>query len=161
MGTGRVPRHTEVKYEVDIDDLAARFQSCAIPKAEWTHQAHLVVGLWHVERYGSAEALARLRSGIRRLNESHGGVNTATNGYHETITRAYVALLSQYLDGCQPDRPLTEHATRLLDSPLADGKVLFLFYSRDRLISVTARAEWIEPDIAPLSLAAVYQTARL
>ena len=44
----------------------------------------------------------RLRSGIRRLNESHGGVNSATDGYHETITAAYVQLLAQYLERSAP-----------------------------------------------------------
>ena len=87
-----------------IDELAARFEACAIPAAEWTHEAHLIVGLWHVDRYGADEALVRLRSGIRRLNESQGGVNSATDGYHETITAAYVQLLAQYLDICPDDR---------------------------------------------------------
>ena len=71
-----------------LDDLAGRFQGCAVPAKEWTHAAHLVVGLWHVHRYGAMDALVRLRAGIRRLNESHGGVNSNTNGYHETITAA-------------------------------------------------------------------------
>ena len=89
-----------------LDDLAGRFQGCAIPAKEWTHAAHLVVGLWHVHRYGAMDALVRLRAGIRRLNESHGGVNSTTNGYHETITAAYVQLLTQYLDRHGTDMPL-------------------------------------------------------
>ena len=75
-----------------LDDLAGRFQGCAVPAKEWTHAAHLVVGLWHVHRYGAMDALVRLRTGIRRLNESHGGVNSTTNGYHETITAAYCTI---------------------------------------------------------------------
>jgi hypothetical protein len=70
------------------------FKRCVVPAKEWTHAAHLVVGLWHVHRHGAADALVRLRTGIRRLNESHGGVNSTTNGYHETITAAYVQLLA-------------------------------------------------------------------
>ena len=50
--------------------LGVRFEACAIPEKEWTHAAHLTVGLWHVERYGRDDALTRLRSGIRRLNET-------------------------------------------------------------------------------------------
>jgi adenylate kinase family enzyme len=135
-----------------LDDLAARFQGCAVPAKEWTHAAHLVVGLWHVHRYGSAEALARLRNGIRRLNESHGGVNSTTNGYHETITAAYVQLLAQYLDVCRTDMALDMRALDLLAGPLTARDVLFTFYSRDRLMSTTARLEWLEPDLAPLDL---------
>ena len=137
-----------------LDDLAGRFQGCAVPAKEWTHAAHLVVGLWHVLRYGATDALVRLRTGIRRLNESHGGVNSTTNGYHETITAAYVQLLTQFLDRRGTDMPLDMQALDLLAGPLAARDVLFTFFSRDRLMSTTARLEWLEPDLAPINLSA-------
>lgn len=134
--------------------LGPRFEACDIPAKSWTHAAHLSVGLWHVDRYGRADALARMRTGIRRLNESHGGVNSATAGYHETITVAYVELLAQFLDRCEDGEPLSAAVTRLLAGPLAARSVLLTFYSRERLMSVEARASWVEPDLAPLSLPA-------
>jgi adenylate kinase family enzyme len=137
-------------YADGVEDLASRFETSALAKREWTHSAHLTVGLWHVWRYGPEEALMRLRSGIRRLNESLGSVNTATDGYHETITAAYVQLLAGYLDACPRDLPLSQAVAALLEGPLAAKTVLFTFYSRDRLMSTTARAAWVEPDVAPL-----------
>lgn len=134
-----------------IDDLAARFQTCALRKDEWTHEAHLTVGFWHVERYGREEALTRLRGGIRRLNETHGSVNSATGGYHETITAAYVTLLSEYSAACSPECAQPERVVRMLASPLADRKALLTFYSRDTLMSTDARAGWVNPDLEPLS----------
>ena len=62
---------------IDVAALAARFTALTLPKEAWTHAAHLTVGTWHVDRYGAADALPRLRAGIRRLNESHGNENTA------------------------------------------------------------------------------------
>jgi hypothetical protein len=50
-----------------LDDLAQRFAALTLPKPEWTHAAHLAIGLWHASRYGRDDALARLRSGIRLL----------------------------------------------------------------------------------------------
>ena len=82
----------------ELDELVRRFQACEVPRPEWTHAAHLSVGLWHVGRFGTEDALPRLRSGIRRLNESNGVVNSATGGYHETITRAYVQLLAAFAE---------------------------------------------------------------
>ena len=140
---------------VDPGGLAARFTALTLPKEEWTHAAHLTVGSWHVDRYGAAEALTRLRDGIRRLNESHGNVNTPTSGYHETITAAYVTLLAAYLDGCPPGLSLAARVEQLLAGPLAARDMLFTFYSRERLLSVDARAGWIEPDLAPLHLDAI------
>jgi len=141
-------------FSHQVDDFAARFQACAIPESAWTHSAHMVIGLWHVQRYGAGEALARLRSGIRRLNESHGGVNTETRGYHETITVAYVRLLAQFLEA-GPAAPLPDRVAALLDSPLAAKRMLSAFYSTDRLMSTIARAQWVEPDLAPLQLSSV------
>ena len=138
-----------------IDELAARFEACTIPAAEWTHEAHLIVGLWHIDRYGADAALVRLRSGIRRLNESQGGVNSATDGYHETITAAYVQLLAQYLASCPDDLPLGDRVAWFLTSPLAAKRALSAFYSTERLLSTTARAVWVEPDLAPLNAATV------
>ena len=128
----------------------ARFVARAIPHAEWTHLAHLAVGAWHVDRYGTDAALTRMRVGIRRLNDSHGTPNSASSGYHETITRAYVRLLQEFLTACLSDLPLHERVTRLTASQLADRSVLLTFYTRETLMSEQARAEWVEPDLAPL-----------
>jgi hypothetical protein len=135
--------------DAELEDLVRRFAERSLPKAEWTHGAHLAVGLWHVSRYGRDDALARLRAGITRLNESHGTVNSATGGYHETVTRAYVQLLAAF--GARlGDKTLAERVTALLEDPLADKRALFRFYSRAALESVQARLGWIEPDLAPL-----------
>lgn len=135
-----------------LDDAAARFVACRIPKDEWTHLAHLAIGMWHVDRYGALEALVRLRVGIRRLNESHGTPNSDTNGYHETITRAYVLLLSEFLETYPDELPLAERVAQVVAGPLAERNVLFRFYSRERLMSTAARMAWLEPDITALRL---------
>jgi hypothetical protein len=140
---------------LDVDGLAARFVAATLPHAEWTHRAHLMVGAWHVQRYGLEEALARLRIGIRRLNDAHGTPNSPTSGYHETVTRAYVQLLAAFLASRPTEMPLAARLASLVDGPLAGRDVLLKFYSRERLMSASARAQWQEPDVAPLDLAAV------
>jgi adenylate kinase family enzyme len=137
--------------------LGPRFEACAIPAKAWTHAAHLSTGLWHVERYGRKESLDRLRAGIRRLNESHGGVNSATAGYHETITAVFVELLAQFLERRPEGESLGDTIARLLGGPLAQRGALFAFYSRERLMSTEARAAWVEPDLAPLDLTAILE----
>jgi hypothetical protein len=144
-----------VSLFADLDGLASRFAACRLAREEWTHQAHLAVGMWHVDRYGADDALARLRAGIRQLNDSHGTPNSATRGYHETITRANVQLLSEFLDSCPAALTLTERVARLLASPVADKEALLQFYSRGHLMSAQARAEWVEPDIRPLRVSAL------
>ena len=140
-----------MSFSYPIDEFAARFAAAAVPKADWTHEAHLAVGLWHVHHFGPNDALQRLRDRIRCLNDFHGTINSATSGYHETITCAYVRLIQEFLAQESSNQPLQTRVDTLLASPLAKREALFTFYTRDRLMSPAARADWIEPDIRPLS----------
>ena len=134
----------------ELADLIARFHQVTVPASEFTHAAHLVVGLWHAATYDEEEALTRMRAGILRLNEFHGTPNTDTRGYHETITRAYLLLLARF---ARTHPLLTDGALAqaLLASELAKREALFSFYSKDRLMSVEARRNWVEPDLQDLS----------
>lgn len=132
-----------------LDTLVLRFRERTLPKAEWTHSAHLAVGTWHVHRYGVAAAVDLLRDGIRALNESHGTANTDSGGYHETVTRAYAHLIADFLAACPERWTLAQRVEALLASPLAGKNALLEYYSRDRLMSVAARREWNGPDLKP------------
>jgi hypothetical protein len=139
-------------HPLSTADLLAAFLDCTLPKAEWTHRAHLRVGLWHVARFGPDEALARLRRGIRRLNESHGAANTDTAGYHETITRLYVLVMARFLDDADRTRPLDDLIGEFI-ARYPDSNLPLAYYTRQRLFSREARREWVEPDLAPLDAA--------
>jgi hypothetical protein len=139
----------------DLDALTEGFLGCSLREEEWTHHAHLAVGLWHVEQFGAEEALVRLRDGISRLNESFGNANTDTSGYHETITCAYVQLLHQFLNECPAEMAFEERVHRLVGGPLAGKQVLLRFYTPDTLWSSRARLAWVEPDLSPLSAASL------
>jgi hypothetical protein len=133
-----------------LDELAERFAAAGIPAAEWTHVAHLHVGAWHAHHLTPEAALKRMRSGIRRLNLVHGTANSATRGYHETITAAYLRLIADFLATCPVLMPLEARVEGLLASPVAQPEVLARFYSRKLLLSARARKRWVDPDLAPL-----------
>jgi hypothetical protein len=135
----------------ELDDLVARFRARTLPKGEWTHLAHLAVGTWQVHAHGPDQALELLRTGITRLNEAHGTVNGDNSGYHETVTRAYVCLLSEFIR-THSGLAVADCVQALLVSPFAEKTALFRYYSRKSLESVTARKGWVEPDIGPLRL---------
>jgi hypothetical protein len=137
---------------LSLDDLARAFRALTLPKPGWTHRAHLRVGAWHVHQFGAEPALVMLRSGIRRLNEHHGTANTPTGGYHETVTAAYVRLIADFLAAFEADGDLEQRVAAMADGPLGGRGLLFEFWSRDRLMSERARAEWVPPDLAPLAV---------
>ena len=133
----------------EIEDLVARFEDCSLPCGEWTHRAHLAVGLWFVARHPPAAALDRVRGAIQRYNAACGTPNTATRGYHETLTRFYVWLIGKYLADVA-DRAdwlvvtnglLARHGDR--DAPLS-------YYTREVLMSAEARAGWVPPNVRAL-----------
>ena len=39
------------------EELVEKFRSRTLPKQEWTHEAHLKVGIWHLLHYSPDESL--------------------------------------------------------------------------------------------------------
>jgi hypothetical protein len=137
-----------VEFATDIDSLATRFTDCTLPREEWTHHAHLRVGLWHLLRYPPAEVLDLLRDRISRYNVSVGGVNTATDGYHDTITRFYVWVIAQFVGAADRSRSEDDLADELIRTR-GDKDLPLRHWSRERLFSST-RLGWVEPDVRSL-----------
>lgn len=133
----------------EIFSLVRRFDDCTLPRAEWTHAAHLTVALWHLLQYDLPEATARVRRGIRRYNDAHGIRVTPTGGYHETLTLFWLRVVNSFLEAERNEaRALVSLANELAETA---GKGLPLeHYTRERLFSAEARAGWVEPDLKPL-----------
>ena len=127
------------------------FRAKTLPAARWTHQAHLAVGLWHVRRFGEEESRSLLRDGIRAYNEASGTPNSDTRGYHETVTMYYVWSAARVLETTRATR-LVDLVNTYVDSRHGSKDGIFVFWSRDLLLSTPARRDWVEPDLAPLSL---------
>ncbi len=125
----------------DPDQVLEGVLDRTLPKPEWTHEAHVAACWAAVRRHGVDGALSLLREGIRRYNEATGVANTPTSGYHETITRYYVAAVGRIAERPFPDVVADPSVGR--DGPLAH-------WSRETLFTPAARADWVEPDLEPL-----------
>ena len=135
----------------EIESTLQQFRDRTLPKEAWTHQAHLVVALWHIRHYSKAEATCLLRAGIINYNVAIGTKNTASSGYHETITLFWIWLISAYVDKYKYLK-INELVSKFLASTYAERDVFFKFYSKKVLFSVDARANWVEPDLQPLKV---------
>jgi hypothetical protein len=140
----------------DVPGLVARFEDLTLPKAEWTHQAHLTVALWYASRLPWEEALAKVRDGILRLNAAHGVPTTLTRGYHETITRFYLRVICDYvaMEEEGPEEDWSVRVARLL-ARYGDRELPLRYYTKELLMSPEARFGWVEPDLRPLGREAV------
>lgn len=123
--------------------------ACTLPRAEWTHEAHLAACLHIVRARPDLVAERDLPGIIRRYNESVGGVNDDRQGYHETITRAFIAAVRAHLAERPADEGLVEAVNALLVSPRGRRDWPLDHYSRDLLFSVAARFAFVAPDRAP------------
>lgn len=132
-----------------VRDIIAAFESHELPRADWTHRAHLTVATWYVLWYGPDAAIDRVRDAIRAYNAAHGIAQTPTGGYHETITRFYVWLVSRAVARSGVADALGVLVNRVVDE-CTDREIPYTYYSRDRLMSLEARRDWIEPDLTPL-----------
>ena len=133
----------------DVNQIAEAFLACTLPKAEWTHEAHLKVGLWHGLRYSADESLNLLRERIKRYNIASGTPNTDSSGYHETITGFYVWQIGYFLQETAHDESIDELADELIKQ-YGDRMLPLTYWNRERLFSVRARLSWVEPDLQQL-----------
>lgn len=122
----------------------------SLPRAEWTHEAHLAACLWIVRDRPDIDAERDMRGIISSYNVAVGGVNDETQGYHETITQVYIAAVRAHLRDVS-DMPLCDAVNALLLSPRGRRELPLAHYSRERLFSVEARLGFIQPDLLPLA----------
>lgn len=140
-------------YKSDIAALISQFQSCTLPREQWTHPAHLKVAFWYLMQEPLLDAVRKIRSGIQRYNTAQGIAMTPTSGYHETLTLFWISLVYQYLEQHNLEQHREGGFITLLNGLLetyADPQLPLQYYSRDRLMSWEARTRWVEPDLQPL-----------
>jgi hypothetical protein len=144
---------TDHEIRFFVDDAAIRhvgegLLARTLPKAEWTHEAHLAACLWLLTERPDIDAERDLPAIISGYNEAVGGVNDDTQGYHHTITLTYVAAVRGFLATIRSDVPLAEKVNALLAAPEGRRDWALTLYSRDRLFSVQARLGYLSPDLA-------------
>ena len=136
--------------DADVAHVGEGLLARDLPRAEWTHEAHLAATAYLLLRHPEIDVEAELPDLIRRYNESVGGVNSDTEGYHETITRVFLHGVRLFLADADASEPLHELVNDLLLSPIGRRDWPFRYYSSDRLFSVEARRDFVAPDLAAL-----------
>ena len=124
--------------------------SRSLPREEWTHEAHLAATTYLVLKHPEFDLDDELRGVISRYNESVGTPNSDTEGYHHTITRAYLRGIRLFLEEADVSRPAHDLVNQLLMTPMGRRDWPLRFWSKARLMSVEARRAWIEPDLAAM-----------
>jgi len=136
--------------DAEIEHIGEGLVARTLPRPEWTHEAHLAATTYLTTRRPDIDLDKELPGIIRGYNESVGGVNDDTQGYHDTITRVFLRGVRLFLSEADLGEPLHELVNELLLSPMGRREWPLRFYSADRLFSVEARRHFVPPDIAAL-----------
>jgi len=137
-------------FDAEIVHIGEGLLACALPKVEWTHEAHLAATSYLLTRRPDIDLDHELPGIIRRYNESVGGVNDDMQGYHETITRTFLHGVRLFLAGEAAGEALHDLVNALLRSPMGRRDWPLRFYSPQILFSVDARRDFVAPDLAAL-----------
>ena len=136
--------------DAEIEHLGEGLLACTATREEWTHEAHLAATVYLLLRRPDIDLDDEIPGIIRRFNESVGGTNSDTEGYHETITRCFLQGVRIFLESADVSEPLHEIVNRLLLAPMGRRDWPLRYFSRERLFSVEARRSHIAPDLAPM-----------
>jgi hypothetical protein len=136
------------KSDAEIARVGEGLLARTLPRAEWTHEAHLAATTYLLLKRPDVDLDRELPGIIRRSNESVGGVNSDSEGYHETITRAFLHGVRLFLAEADTGEPMHDLVNELLLSPMGRRDWPLRFYSPGRLFSVEARRDFVAPDLA-------------
>jgi hypothetical protein len=126
---------------MDDETLVAAFESTELPADQFTHVEHVRVAWWYLRALPLPDALARCSAAIRRFATAKG----AAGKYHETITVAYMLVISERAAG-MPGLTWDQFAAANPDLFVRSPSVLSRYYSKAVLDSDRARQTFVMPD---------------
>ncbi len=133
------------------DELLFQFEATTLPPRSGPHRCHVKVAHLYLKKYPFAEAMDRMRSGVKAHNAVRQLEEGPASGYNETTTRAFVHLIAATMDAYGNVFPTTT-ADEFCDKhpQLLSKHVIRFFYSIDRRMDPLAKTQFVEPDLAPL-----------
>ena len=136
---------------MDDGELLKSFEDLSLPFAQWTHRAHVKVAFLYLRAHPFAEALARMRRGIKAYNAANKVPEGPDRGYNETTTQAFLHLVAATMAAYGESMPTpTADAFCDMHPQLMTRNALRFFYSPPRRMDPRAKSEFVEPDLAPL-----------
>jgi hypothetical protein len=136
--------------DAEIIALGEDFLAARMTRDAWTHEAHIAVLVYLLNRFSVAELQANVRVLWQRSNEALGIENSDTAGYHHSITLVFVRVIASALKQMQSTMSLCARTNALLQSDIGKRTLPLRYFSQARLLSVAARRDWVEPDVLAL-----------
>ena len=123
-------------------ELFDRFVDASLPGNQFHHQQHVQVAWLFVQKYGMPGALGEFSDAIKRFADANG----KTGLYHETITWAFLLLISER-HARNPAATWQEFEAANTDLLVWKPSILERYYSKELLASDLARRTFLMPDL--------------
>jgi len=136
-------KNTEYTSEAELAALAQAFESCTLQPSEFPHHAHVALSAWHLLQSSEPEAVARIYDGLRRFVGHY-----QLWVYNETITLFWIKLMCGFVVRADTSRPTLEIVNDAVHQ-FGDSRLIYDYYTRERLQSDDAKTSWVEPDVQP------------
>jgi hypothetical protein len=139
-------KHPFLENELTLDAFIRDWRDGKLPKAAWTHAAHVAAAAYYAFDHEPQAVYERMKSGILHFNESVGTANTEDSGYHETVTRLWCGIVTEF---ARRQTPLSRYALacNVVDAYGESRGLHSQYYSFDVLKDRRARREWVAPDL--------------
>lgn len=135
-----------MKYKTENELLAVveSFERGTISREDWGHAEHLIVASFYLSKNDFDAAYDKMRDGIFNLLKAFKVDLSKEMPYHETLTTFWMRTVEDFRKTKigYSEFEICDELTKSFDKnyPLK-------FYSRERLFSDAARAEFIEGDL--------------
>jgi hypothetical protein len=121
------------------------FEKGTFPVAEFNHRAHLRLAYVYLSESDPDSALGSMRAALAAFL-GRNQIDPAK--YHETLTRAWILAIRHFMAQTPDTTSFAELAER--QPQMLDPQIMLTHYSRDRLFSPEARADFVAPDRDPI-----------
>jgi hypothetical protein len=132
------------RSEAEIEEVVRRLESCECSPADFGHAQHVAVAAWYVLKFGPSTAAGKMRESLLRYTTFLG-----RHRYHETITLFWLRAVELHVREMRDAKDSVEIVNHVV-ATLGDKNLISRHYSAEKIASAEAKANWTEPDLAPL-----------
>src|SRR5262245_17801868 len=97
QNNSRAATNLSLESEEGFTKLLRLWESGELPRSCWTHSAHVAVAAYYAHGNSPELTFEKMKFGILHFNECVGTANTEDSGYHETLTRFWSGIVSEFV----------------------------------------------------------------
>lgn len=138
--------NTDITLHLQLsdEDFEQQFSSAMLPRALFTHEAHLRLAWLHMKKYGIATAIENITAQLKNYVIVLG----VADKYNETVTVAAVKMVNHfYTQSNEMDFGIFIKENKRLVTNFKE--LIQLHYSFNIFTADEAKQQYIEPDLLP------------